>query len=99
MKRMLIGLVAASVILGGPAEAQEFAQAPADIPHLVGADLFIDFAQYFGKQVVITDGEVFGATNDGAILRAGGVYFDIGTKGIDRETFRYFLKNSRTAMA
>jgi hypothetical protein len=74
-------------------QAQEFPEAPSDVPHLVGADLFIDLAQYVDKQVVITDAEVYGAGNHGALLDAGRVTFKITTEGIDRETFRYFLKN------
>jgi hypothetical protein len=92
MKRKLIGLLAWTVMFGS-LQAQEFPQAPTDLPHLMGADLFIDLAQYEGKQVVIIDGYVFGANNDGAFLRAGAVSFRVRTDGIDRETFRFFLKN------
>jgi hypothetical protein len=93
MKRMFIGLVLGTAMLGDLAQGQEFGQAPIDVPHLVGADLFIDLAQYAGKQVVITDAQVFGAGNDGAFMEAGRVIFKILPDGIDRETFRYFLKN------
>jgi hypothetical protein len=91
--RLMIGLLAGIVILGGPVQAQEFAPAPSNVPHLVGADLFIDLEQYVGKQVVITDARVYAASNSGAYVEAGTVHFKISTKGIDRETFRYFLKN------
>ena len=36
-----------------------------------GTDLFIDLEKYAGKQVVITDGEVFAADNGGALMHAG----------------------------
>ena len=41
------------------------------VPEMAGADLFIDIRKYAGRQVVLTDGEVYGATNDGAMVRAG----------------------------
>jgi hypothetical protein len=62
MKAMLIGLLAGAVTLGGLAHAQDFPQAPTDLPHLIGADLFIDLARYASKQVVITDGYVTART-------------------------------------
>jgi hypothetical protein len=92
MKPMLI-LLAGAVTLSGLAHAQDFPQAPTDLPHLIGADLFIDLARYAGKQVVITDGYVHGVDNNGALLKAGAVTFRVQTEGIDRETFRYLLKN------
>jgi hypothetical protein len=93
MKQILIAALATAVALAGSAQGQEFAQAPTDVPHLVGADLFIDLTQYAGKQVVITDARVYGASNSGALMDAGRATFKILPQGIDRETFRYFLKN------
>ncbi len=95
MKRMFIGLLAGTVMFGGLVRAQEFAQAPTDVPQLVGADLFIDLAQYAGKPVVITDGYVIQTDTGGATWSSkdGAVHFRIKTERIDRETFRFFLKN------
>ena len=89
---MLFGLALGTALLGGLAHGQ-FPPAPTDVPHLVGADLFIDLAKYAGQQVVITDARVYGASNGGALMDAGRVTFKILPQGIDRETFRYFLKN------
>lgn len=51
MKRMLIGVLAGTVMLAGSVQAQEFTEAPGDLPHLTGADVFVDLAQYAGRQV------------------------------------------------
>jgi hypothetical protein len=61
--------------------------------HIDGADLFIDLDQYAGKPVVLTDCTIYGAGNDGAILNCHSTYFKVTTDGIDRESFRFFLKN------
>ena len=37
---------------------------------LTGADLFVDLEQYVGKQVLLTNVEVYGAGNSGAIAAA-----------------------------
>jgi hypothetical protein len=58
-----------------------------------GVDLFVDLDQYAGKQVLLTDGQVVFATGDGALVKSGGVTFELVPDGIDRETFRYILKN------
>jgi hypothetical protein len=67
--------------------------AVAQQPEMAGADLFIDISKYAGREVVLTDGEVYGATNDGAMVRAGSVTFWISPAAIDPETFRVFLKS------
>jgi hypothetical protein len=67
--------------------------AAAQQPAMAGADLFIDISKYAGRQVILTDGEVYGATNDGALVRAGGATFWISPESIDPETFRVFLKS------
>src|SRR5690242_7041692 len=87
-RRLLIGSLAAMVMLSGSVKAQE--QQP---PHLDGADLFIDVDQYVGKPVVLTNCEIYGAGNNGAILNCHSTYFKVTTDGIDRESFRFFLKN------
>ena len=60
---------------------------------LIGADLFIDLQEYVGKQVILIDGEVFGADDKGALIKAGGVTFNLSVEDIDRESFRFFLTN------
>jgi hypothetical protein len=60
---------------------------------LNGADLFVDLEQYVGKQVILVDAGVVGATDSGAFVRAGGVMFYVNGKDIDRETFQFFLTN------
>jgi tetratricopeptide (TPR) repeat protein len=62
-------------------------------PRIAGADLFIDLAQYIGRPVILTDGTVFGANNSNAAVRTRGPTFQITVEGIDRESFRFFLKN------
>ena len=62
-------------------------------PRIAGADLYIDLGQYIGRTVILTDGTVQGASNYGALISAHGVSFKITTVGIDRESFRFFLKN------
>jgi hypothetical protein len=96
----LIALLVGTVMFGGPVQAQEFAPPPSNVPHLLGIDLYKDLAQvagkpsqYVGKQVVITDADVFMVDNHGALFRAGTIAFSVTTKGIDPETFRYFLEN------
>jgi hypothetical protein len=64
-----------------------------DAPKVDGADLYVDLAQYVGKEVLLIDGEVSMTDTMGATLRSGGVVFKIVTDGIDRETFRYILKH------
>ncbi len=93
MKRLLIGLLSGMVMLGGSLLAEELPQAEKEVPRLTGADVLVDLAQHAGKQVVIIDGRVWGADNHGAYLEAGGATFRVRTEGIDRETFRYILKN------
>jgi hypothetical protein len=63
------------------------------IKQVTGADLFIDLDQYVGKPVIVTDCEIYGTSNSGAILNCHSTYFYVTTDGIDRESFRFFLKN------
>jgi hypothetical protein len=58
-----------------------------------GTALFFDRKRYQGKQVVLTDGGVFEASNTGALINANGVIFWMSVEGIDRESLRYFQKN------
>jgi tetratricopeptide (TPR) repeat protein len=75
------------------ADAGQTASSPASPPpRIAGADLYIDLAQYSGRPVILTDGTVQGANNYGALIAAHGVSFNT-TGGIDRESFRFFLKN------
>jgi Sel1 repeat len=60
---------------------------------LTGADLFIDLQEYVCKQVILTDGEVFSAGNSYALIKAGGITFNMIIEDIDRESFRFFLTN------
>jgi len=60
---------------------------------LNGADLFIDLDRYVGKQVILVDAGVAGATNSEAFVRAGRVMFYVNGKDIDREAFQFFLTN------
>jgi hypothetical protein len=71
-----------------PASAQE-------PKRLIGADLFIDLQEYVGKQVILIDGTVWGASENGAIIKAGGVAVTLwmSVEDIDRESFRFFLTN------
>ena len=71
-------------LLSAQASAQE---------RVKGADLFIDMQQYIGKQVILTNGNVFAAGTEYAYVRAGGVSFYMSVDGIDKESFRYFLSN------
>jgi TPR repeat protein len=59
----------------------------------IGADLFIDLQEYVCKQVILTDGEVFGAHDKGGLIKAGGITFSMSVEDIDRESFRFFLTN------
>lgn len=93
MKRTFIGLLTAMALFGAEARAQEFTEAPADIPRLVGPDVFIDAAKYQDKQIVITDGYIFAASSDLVMLKTGGVTFYVSTDDMDRESLRHFLKN------
>ncbi len=70
---MLVGVLAAMMFVG-TVHGQEFPQADKDLPHLTGAEVFVDLAQYAGKSGVITDGVGWGADNDGAYLHAGGCH-------------------------
>ena len=58
-----------------------------------GVDLFNDLKSYVGEEVTLIDGRVFGADNQGALIKAGSVTFKIITDGLDRETFRFLLTN------
>jgi hypothetical protein len=61
-----------------------------------GVDLFIDMEKYIGRQVLLTDGHVFGADSESILVHAGmgdPVLFVLSVNDIDRETFRYLLKN------
>jgi hypothetical protein len=50
MRQMLIGLFAGIAMFNGSVlQAQEFSNAPDDLPRLEGADLFIDLEKYAGK--------------------------------------------------
>jgi TPR repeat protein len=76
------------------------AQAEATVPtsaqepkRLIGADLFIDLQKYVCKKVILMDGEVFGASDKGGLIKTPGTTFDIDVEGIDRESLRYFLTN------
>ena len=60
---------------------------------LNGTELFIDLEQYVGKQVILVDAGVAGATNSGAFVRAGRVMFYVNGKDVDREAFQFFLTN------
>ena len=60
---------------------------------LSGADLFVDLEQYVGRQVILVDAGVAGATNSGAFVRAGPVMFYVNGKDIDQEAFQFFLSN------
>ena len=62
-------------------------------PAVTGADLLVDLEQFIGKEVILIDAEVFSADNRGALAKSGGATFRISAEGIDRETFREFLKN------
>ena len=78
---------------GKVGQAQQVA-APSGAPRrIVGADLFIDIDLYWHRPVVLTDGRVFGATNQYALITTGGATFSISVEGIDRESFRFFLSN------
>jgi hypothetical protein len=58
-----------------------------------GAHLFIDLAQYIGKQILVTDCYFSNAENTGGFLHCKSVTFRVIADGIDPESFRYFLKN------
>ena len=60
---------------------------------VTGADLLVDLDTFIGKEVILTDVEVYGSNNRGALVASGGATFQISAEGIDRETFRQFLKN------
>jgi hypothetical protein len=75
------------------AQVQQQASVSQSPPRIAGADLYIDVAQYIGRPVILTDGEVQGANNYGALIKAGATTFKIATDGIDRESYRFFLKN------
>ena len=66
---------------------------PALAEGITGADLLVDLDKYLGKPVRVNEGEVYGASNDGAFLKSRGAKFRISSQGIDRETFRYILLN------
>jgi hypothetical protein len=87
MRRIFTLLTIALALFAASAQAQE---AP---PRVDGADLLVDLAKHAGHQVIVENVNVFGATNDGALGKAGGVTLKITTTGIDPETFRYMLKN------
>ena len=53
----------------------------------------VDLDRYIDKQVIVSGCVIYLASNDGASMMCGGVTFKIIVDGIDRETFRYFLKN------
>jgi hypothetical protein len=86
MRRIFTLLIIAFALFATSAQAQE-------APHIDGADLLVDLAKHAGHQVIIKNVSVWGADNDGALGRAGGVTLKITTTGIDPETFRYMLKN------
>ncbi len=86
MRRTFTLLTIALAVFAAAAQGQE-------APRLDGADLLVDLAKYAGHQVIIKNVSVWGADNDGALGRAGGVTLKITTTGIDPETFRYMLKN------
>jgi hypothetical protein len=83
MKQKFVGLVLGTALVGSLAQGQEFAPAPTDVPHLIEADLFIDLAEYAGKQMVVTDARVHGASNSGALMEAGPRDFRNSSSGID----------------
>jgi len=58
-----------------------------------GADLFASLNQYVGKQVVLTDGRVFGANNNFALVWAGAVVFDLNVAEVDGESRQFLLAN------
>lgn len=60
---------------------------------LDGASLFVEFSDHTGKEILLTGGRVFGANNDGALVRAAGATFRLSADGMDRETHRYFLRH------
>ena len=63
-----------------------------------GADLLIDLDKWAGKEVYVTNVQVYGANNLGALGTASGVTFKITTQGIDKETFRRLLKDCNGVM-
>jgi tetratricopeptide (TPR) repeat protein len=75
------------------AQVQQQAPVSQNPPRIAGADLYIDLTQYIGRPVILTDGEVQGANNYGALIKAGATSFKIAIDGIDRESFRFFLKS------
>jgi hypothetical protein len=85
---MIVRMMSTSLITWTIAVSAALAQ-----PAVTSADLFIDLDKYVGKEVILTDARVHDAGNSGAFANSGGVYFWISPEGIDRETFRYFLKN------
>src|SRR5262249_52048930 len=74
-------------------QVQQQAPVSQNPPRIAGADLYIDLAQYIGRPVILSDGEVQFANNYGALIKAGATSFKIATEGIDRESYRFFLKN------
>jgi tetratricopeptide (TPR) repeat protein len=74
-------------------QAQQLPTSSESPPRIAGADLYIDLDKYIGRPVVLTDGYVYGANTNGAQIRAGGTNWKMTTDGIDRESFRFFLKN------
>jgi hypothetical protein len=80
----------ASVMLALAIAGQVSAQEP---KRLKGVDLFVDLKEYVGIPVILLDGTVYGASNDGATVKAGSVYFRLRFDGADRENLRFFLSN------
>jgi hypothetical protein len=60
-----------------------------------GVDLFVDFKDYIGKEVILTDGIVSAADSSFMYIKAGkrAVTFFVRTQGLDRESLRFFLSN------
>jgi hypothetical protein len=61
--------------------------------HPIGGLVLVDLDTFIGKEVILTDARIFAANNEGALVKSGGVAFSISSEGIDRETFRLFLKS------
>jgi hypothetical protein len=64
-----------------------------ELRRLSGADLFAGLQQYVGKQVILSDGRVFGANNNFALVWAGAVLFDLNIADIDAESRQLLLAN------
>jgi len=87
-----------AIIIAAVAVALSTAALAENPSKIVGADLYIDLAQYAGRVVILTDGGVVAADNFGALIVAAAVRFKIITDGIDPESFRFMLKNCSSIM-